>query len=231
MILFILTIFLSAVSFGQDKVGHGSDSEGCDSSGIGLVTTWVKPITSECGETVTIFGEEYPVVQIGDQCWLGKNLHYNDSEGGVSSYGNNSTISSVYGYLYSWDAASRIDGLISGWHLPSIEEIKTLLNNIDPDHYTSEEGSEMYPNATEYLKESGINHWNTANGSNQSGLTLLGAGQIYKGESLDLKNFIVIWSNENNYGLAVFDTNDAISDNAFDIIDEYVLLSVRLIKD
>jgi hypothetical protein len=35
---FTLTLFVNA----QDKVGHGSDAEGCDSAGVGTVTTWVK---------------------------------------------------------------------------------------------------------------------------------------------------------------------------------------------
>jgi hypothetical protein len=36
---FVLTLFVN----GQDKVGHGNDPEGCDSAGVGTVTTWIKP--------------------------------------------------------------------------------------------------------------------------------------------------------------------------------------------
>lgn len=48
-----MTLFVNA----QDKVGHGSDSEGCDSAGVGTVTTWVKPIVipENCCECSTYY--------------------------------------------------------------------------------------------------------------------------------------------------------------------------------
>jgi uncharacterized protein (TIGR02145 family) len=52
-LLFILTMFLSFVSFGQDKFGIGNDPEGCDSAGVGANTLWVKIQTQQYILTVT----------------------------------------------------------------------------------------------------------------------------------------------------------------------------------
>jgi hypothetical protein len=60
---FVLTLFVN----GQDKVGHGNDSEGCDSSGIGLVTTWVKPSGYWNYEGVMTVGYEFD----GDYSYYG----------------------------------------------------------------------------------------------------------------------------------------------------------------
>lgn len=36
-------MFASIGVFSQDKLGFGNDTEGADSAGVGMVTTWVKP--------------------------------------------------------------------------------------------------------------------------------------------------------------------------------------------
>lgn len=117
-------------------------------------------------ETVTIGGEEYETVTIGTQTWLKRNLHYNDSGVGIYSYNNDTGISDVYGYLYTWDAAMRVDALIDGWHLPSYAELETL-----SDYLGATAGGK--------LKETGISHWATPNtgATNESGFTALGSGE------------------------------------------------------
>lgn len=68
-------------------------------------------------------------VQIGNQIWANENLEYDDGEGGIDIvecidlYGNN------YGkhHFYTWDAANRIANKINGFHLPSVNEWKTMI--------------------------------------------------------------------------------------------------------
>lgn len=107
-----------------------------------------------CG-TSTIFDydlNEYPTVQIGNQCWLKENLrstHYADGTA-ISSVNNVSSSSTAYyyapsgsiekGYLYNWKAVMRssssssanpsgVQGICpTGWHVPSDQEWAELEN-------------------------------------------------------------------------------------------------------
>ncbi|OPZ97009.1 MAG: hypothetical protein BWY70_01602 [Bacteroidetes bacterium ADurb.Bin408] len=67
--------------------------------------------------------QTYPVVKIGDQCWMAKNLNY---EVANNSWCYNTTASNCtnYGRLYNWTGASS--ACPSGWHLPTDAEWKTL---------------------------------------------------------------------------------------------------------
>ena len=112
-------------------------------------------------------GHSYSVVQIGNQCWMAENLrttHYGDgtaiTQGSVASSaaryyipkdGNNQNLNdSVFGLLYNWYAATRInnanDGLSEGkqgvcpqgWHVPTQSDwitMETFVNGGTPlDH-------------------------------------------------------------------------------------------------
>jgi len=159
---FVLTLFVNA----QDKMGFGNDPEGADSAGFGLVTTWVKP-SGEL-DSVLICGEYYKIVVIGTQSWLQRNLHCNDSGGGIYSYANSTANSDVYGFLYTWAAAVRISALIEGWHLPTNAEYITLANYLGGQ---SVSGGKM--------KEEGTSHWQTPNtdATNESGFAGLPGGR------------------------------------------------------
>ncbi|MCX6227329.1 MAG: T9SS type A sorting domain-containing protein [Bacteroidia bacterium] len=88
-------------------------------------------------------GNNYPVVQIGNQTWMGKNLawlpavsppstgsrtnpHYYvyDYTGTFVSIAEMTNNFRTYGVLYNWQAAKN--ACPSGWHLPSDEEWKTM---------------------------------------------------------------------------------------------------------
>jgi len=99
---------------------------------------------------------EYPTVEVGGYCWLQTNLkteHYSDSITSVANalvyhsplYGNEVANLSNYGRLYTWYSALNVpeDGSIlpipdefgcvqgvcpKGWHIPTMEEITTLMN-------------------------------------------------------------------------------------------------------
>jgi uncharacterized protein (TIGR02145 family) len=67
-------------------------------------------------------GQEYKIVEIGDQTWFAENLNYEtpNSAWYDNSFGNGT----LYGRLYTWDDA--ISACPTGWHLPSDDEWKTL---------------------------------------------------------------------------------------------------------
>ncbi len=105
--------------------------------------------------TVTdVDGNEYPTVQIGDQCWMKENLkttRYKDETsipnvedgsawkdlitGAYVWYENEISWKDKYGALYNWYAVDDAKGLCpTGWHVPSKEEWLTLISFIGGDY-------------------------------------------------------------------------------------------------
>jgi len=71
--------------------------------------------------------KKYKAVKIGTQTWMAENLNYagkNDDIG--SCYNKKPENCEKYGALYTWDEAMKT--CPSGWHLPSFDEWKTLVN-------------------------------------------------------------------------------------------------------
>jgi uncharacterized protein (TIGR02145 family) len=107
----------------------------------------VTALTNACEweTTAILWGTEYPIVGIGSQCWMAKNIAYLPSVVGPGTgsetisyyyvYGYNGTDVSAakatsnyttYGVLYNWTAANT--ACPSGWHLPTDAEFTTLTN-------------------------------------------------------------------------------------------------------
>ncbi len=96
--------------------------------------------------TVTdIDGNTYPVVQVGNQCWMAANLrttryrdgstipHVTDntawtqlSTGAWCNYDNNPGHDATYGKLYNWYAAANPNICPQGWHMPTDAEWQQL---------------------------------------------------------------------------------------------------------
>jgi uncharacterized protein (TIGR02145 family) len=78
-------------------------------------------------------GNIYQSVILGNQTWLGeslKSLHYcyGSEIPDVVAYNNDENLASIYGRLYTWDAAMNGSTYVSsqgacpcGWHVPSDE--------------------------------------------------------------------------------------------------------------
>jgi uncharacterized protein (TIGR02145 family) len=144
----------------------------------------------------------YPVIKIGTQWWMARNMACLPSVNPSSSWSITSSLYYVYGYegsniieaksnpnyttygvLYNWPAAIAI--CPSGWHLPSDAEWTTLT-----DYLGSFSAYKM--------KETGTTHWlsNNEESTNESGFTVLPSGRLlYTGGFLNLGDATYFWSN------------------------------------
>jgi uncharacterized protein (TIGR02145 family) len=100
------------------------------------VTSCCVPLqtANACGgqTTVNMYGKNYPLVSIGNQCWMAKSMDYDiylpDSGYMTDSYckDNNTSNCTIYGRLYP--PHSRYYVCPSGWRLPEYQDWKTLLS-------------------------------------------------------------------------------------------------------
>lgn len=93
---------------------------------------------------------EYKTVKIGNQVWFAENCAYKPETGNFWAYDDNKQNLAEFGYLYDWETAKQIAP--EGWHLPSKEEFKTLVNSLG--------GDETYE-AFSALKQGGSSGFNT----------------------------------------------------------------------
>ena len=105
-------------------------------------------------------GQEYKIVQIGNQWWTAENINFN-VPGSSWYYDNDSIQYNHLGRFYTFESAK--ESCPCGWHLPTDEEWKILEVQIgllkdEADGYnlrgTNEGGK---------LKSSGYNYWNPPN--------------------------------------------------------------------
>jgi len=134
-------------------------------------------------------GNEYPVVQIGSQCWLAQNLRttrYSDGTA-ITPGGSSTSATTAYyydysssnipladrGYLYNWPAVMRnsssssvtpsgVQGICpSGWHVPSDAEWTQLTD------YVSGQSEYVCGGNTSYIAKAlaSKTYWNTSSGT------------------------------------------------------------------
>lgn len=158
-----------------------------------LLVTGCKKEKDDPAEVIKdIEGNSYTTVTIGTQTWLVENLKttkYNDGTdipnltgdddwevttlGAFCWYDNNSANKSAYGALYNWYVANSGKLCPTGWHVPSKDEVETLIAN---------QGGDAVAGGN--LKEAGLAHWIDPNSgaTNSSGFTGLPGGARYVGD-------------------------------------------------
>ena len=207
-----------------------------------IIMICTKPIP---GETVTdLNGNLYHSVKIGTQVWMLENLRTSRFSNGDSIryvtmnyywnttlpkfcyYNNDTANAKTYGALYNWFAAADSRGIApAGWHVPTQEEWKTLLDYCG--------GANI---AGGKLKSAGTTYWQGGNwgATNETGFSALPAGnRDYDGDFSSLGTGTVFWtSTESNATGAYF------IDIQYNTIQSIILhgskyggVSLRCIKD
>jgi len=144
--------------------------------------------TSTSGITITdVDGNTYSSVNIGTQTWMKENLKttkFNDGTAilpvtdysawlGLTTpaycwYNNDaSTYKDSYGALYNWYTVNAGKLCPSGWHVPNINELTTLIEYLGGENVSGGK-----------LKETGTIHWRSPNtgATNSSGFTAFPGG-------------------------------------------------------
>ncbi len=199
-----------------------------------------------------IDGNVYPIVTIGSQVWMTKNLRttrFNDGtpipkvEGdsewsylntpAYCWYDNDSVkYDNPYGALYNWYAASSGNICPVGWHVPTENELNTLITYLGGTFIAGGK-----------LKKTGTTYWNSPNegATNESGFTAIAMGaRLYNGSFLDyvhFKNNARFWSATQGpstpppgngvYMILYHNTTNAYISN----LDRRGGMSIRCIKD
>ncbi len=128
------------------------------------IDTTIRP--APCGGTTTVNdadGNPYDTIEIGNQCWMVRNMRVGTTINSSTAQTNNSTIEKYCygdipgnctsnhpnqpdGGLYSWNEAMQYSttegaqGICpSGWHIPTDDEWYTLENFVDPTTVTPTE--------------------------------------------------------------------------------------------
>lgn len=182
------------------------------------------------GDNVSNFGslidprdnQTYITVKIGDQVWLGENLNFETIDSKI--YNNESINDSIYGRLYTWDAALNI--CPNGWHLPSSEEWIELMEFLG--------GSGT---AGGKLKEEGTAHWYSSNSgtTNESGFTALPGGFCIENDTfLGIGWYANFWTSSDGrsyFSARCIKLERITTHFKLDYVNQNYYLSVRCIKN
>ena len=160
-------------------------------------------------------GQTYNTIQIGNQCWMAKNLNIGEMINGNEEMTNNGVIEkycydndtlncSTYGGLYQWNEIMEYEttqgtqGLCpDGWHIPTDDEWKILEGTVDSQYPV---GDTIWDNTGYRGFDAGHNlksqeGWNsTGNGSNAFGFKARPGGWINNGYFHSLLFFSMFWS-------------------------------------
>ena len=112
----------SSVQSSSSSVQSSSSSAKSSSSAVSSSSITVSSSSVEIVKDRA--GNEYPVVQIGDQYWMAENLNF-ETENSYC-YDDQESNCELYGRLYTWEAA--MTACPDGYRLPSQEDYSVLWN-------------------------------------------------------------------------------------------------------
>lgn len=171
--------------------------------------------------SVTPPGPTFDSVTIGSQVWMSKNMAIDDGQGGIYTQTVNYGQGNVVEYYYTWAAALRVAGSISGWHLPSMTEWETLATAVG--------GTDI---AGTKLKSTYSWSYN-GNGTDDFGFTVFPAGYWNSSSFKFLGSYAYLWTTNEYSSLYaycyVFSSGSAIH-TTYNRKNSYGY-SIRLIKD
>jgi uncharacterized protein (TIGR02145 family) len=189
-------------------------------------------------------GNNYPVVPIGTQTWMGENLRttkltdhsdipnitdpvawYGLTSPGYCWYNNDISNKPVYGGLYNFYAVNSNKLCPVGWHVPTDAEWTILTDYLGGLTIVGDK-----------LKEPGNAHWSSPmnNATNETGFTALPGGARYTSDNggivfNSINTTAIFWSGTMPYTRSVYGINSEVFRGAFS--NPYFGYSVRCIKD
>lgn len=160
--------------------------------------------------------QEYKITKIGDQTWMAQNLNYRTNNSWC--YGDKGANCTKFGRLYTWEEALTV--CPNGWHLPSNEEWKTLINYLGGQ---TEAG----------IKMKSITDWDKNPGNNLSEFNGLPSGSRTSGDFFTgILEYTAWWSatenNENAFLTSLSSSNNIVQSSPSQKAGGY---SCRCIKD
>lgn len=196
--------------------------------------------------------QAYPTVEIGDQCWMAKNLGFGSAvtlvegqhENGEPEkfyYDNKAENIETYGGLYQWEEMMQYNmesaqGVCpEGWHIPSDEEWKRMERSLgvpqeDLDLFENRGRDEANMLKTDYRWQD-----STEPGNNSSGFSALPAGLALAKDNnfLGLTEYTLFWtstSSDDNHSISRVLTYDSGQIGRSET-GKHVAVSVRCIRD
>ena len=129
--------------------------------------------------------QEYPLVQIGNRCWMQKNLNY--ATGTSYCYNDDAENCELNGRLYDWNTA--VSACPLGWSLPTDADFQML------ERYLGMEEEEIETTGWRGADEGSKLSTLTLNGNNSSGFTALMSGyRSTDGSFHDVGSDTYFWS-------------------------------------
>lgn len=119
-----------------------SSSAKSSSSVVSSSSTTVS--SSSIGKVKDRAGNEYPVVQIGEQYWMAENLNYKTE--GSACYDDQESNCELYGRLYTWEAA--MTACPDGYRLPSRNDYTILWEKANQMNGNSRPQDALWVNGT-----------------------------------------------------------------------------------
>ncbi len=139
-------------------------------------------------------GQEYKIVQIGDQWWMAENLNFR-MEHGCWYYENDSINNHPLGRFYTYESAMKACPV--GWYLPSDEEWKTMEMNIGLSREQADAYNLRGTNEGGMLKSTDSDYWAAPNldANNSTGFSALGCGiRTSNGEFMKIGEGVSFWT-------------------------------------